>query len=117
MFNHIRFFRNIFIIFFLFLPVCYSYELDASNNNYIPSFSEIFSFIKDGADFGDIVIMWNPSVADRLIYEVLTIFESSGLTAFLNNIADILTLFAKYVFREPASLVSSTAAPLPEDYI
>jgi hypothetical protein len=72
---------------------------------YVPPLSEIVGQIKTGGSLSELVVLWNPSVLDQLLYETSVSYAGQDLTDWLNQLSKVTTLFFKYIFREPASLV------------
>jgi hypothetical protein len=80
-----------------------------SGNMNIREFSEIFDLIKSGASLGAVLSSWNPSASHNLEVHFEALFHSEGPSDLFNNGYLIFVDLFKYVFRQPASLVSQEA--------
>lgn len=72
----------------------------------IPEMDEVFDIIKSGASISTALYSWNPTVYDDMIESFYKLFRTSTLDETLTNFGSLVSLFVKYIFRQPATLAN-----------
>jgi hypothetical protein len=66
---------------------------------------DVVQVISSGGSFKDVLIAWNPTVAELLPSSLKSVAYSNTIDSFFLSLQDFTLLFFKYIFREPAVLI------------